>query len=274
MKIAYWSNSRKSGVTSNLAAVSLTGVLAYPFKITMFENHYNANGISKYIFPECMSKGVAEQEAYCLGHRVFDHPACRRNEKAFRTYKDYAVVEAIEDSLYYVPQIAQNAELFDFDFQCRLLPVLNSCAAQNGIAFIDTSLENSISSKIILNEADFVVVTLRQDLQDIHDFFQNYSSLSQKAFFIIGNYNKKSKISLKAILSEFEFQRDRIGIIPHSDEFQMASESGRMIEFISSHFHPKHAEEEKYFIQQLKRTTFLLMQHTVFNRKKAGSFEF
>lgn len=272
MNIAYWSNSRKSGVTSNLTAVGLTGVLAYPFKITMFENHYNVNGVSRYLFPECMTKGVAEKDIYCLGQGIFEHPECRRNQKAYHVQKNYAMVEVMEDSLFYVPQLTRNADLFDYEFRCNLMPVLASCQNQGGIAFIDTSLENSISSKIILNEADMVVVTLRQNLQDIHDFFQNYSSLSQKAFFIIGNYNRNSKLDLKTILSEFGFRRDRIGIIPHSDEFQMAAESGRMIEFISSHFNNS-TEEEKYFIQELKKTTFLLMQHAVFNNDKGSSLE-
>ena len=217
-----------------------------------------------------MVKGVAERNVYCLGQGVFDHPASLGNQKAYYIRKNHAVVEVMEDRLYYIPQIARKPDLFDYEFRCNLLPVLNSYQNREEIAFIDTGLKNSISSKIILNEADFVVVTLRQDLQEIQDFFQNYSSLSQKAFFIIGNYSKKCRPTLNKILSEFGFRRDRIGIVPHSEEFRMVAETGRMAEFISSRFNGCCTVEDKFFIQELKKTTFLLMQYAVFNNEKGN----
>ncbi|MDE7300206.1 MAG: hypothetical protein K2N94_15520, partial [Lachnospiraceae bacterium] len=71
----------------------------------------------------------------------------------------------------------------------------------------------------------------------------------------------------KSILSEFNFRRDQLGVIPHLDEFAWAADSGRVIEFVSARFNRNNGDEEKYFMQELKKTTFLLLQQTIFNRE-------
>lgn len=266
MKIAYWSYHRGCGVTSNLAAVALTGVLAFPIKITMMENHYNSNGISQYFFPHCFTKGVAEEENYYLGPGVMEHPACRRSRKVNSVREQYPVIEMLKGALYYMPQINRQLNLLDLDYQQNLLPILNQFKKPEDLVFIDTGHGNCVSSKMILDDADMVVVTLPQDLEAIHFFFQNYSSLVPKAFFIIGNYNKKHTCNLEKITREFQFHREKIGIILHSDEFQLAEAEGRIIEFITSAFYNSTNTEERNFIQSLKMTAYQLMQLAVYNR--------
>ncbi|MDE7299822.1 MAG: hypothetical protein K2N94_13540, partial [Lachnospiraceae bacterium] len=154
MKIAHWSNCRNSGVTSNLAAISVTGVLAYPIKITIFENHYNVSGISRYLFPKCISGKVAE-DPYYFGQ---ESPAAwRGSRKACRRLGDYKAVEVLQNGLFYVPILSKNPDTFDYEFHCGVLPVLERFHTEDELAFIDTGKENNISSKTILGEADIVV---------------------------------------------------------------------------------------------------------------------
>ncbi len=56
-------------------------------------------------------------------------------------------------------------------------------------------------------------------------------------------------------------------MIPHSEEFGLAAAYGRMIEYISSNYMSSEEKESRYFMQELKKTTFLLMQQVVFNRE-------
>lgn len=281
MKVAYWGNGRKSGVTCALTAIGVTAVLAYPFKITLFENHYNKNGVLRYLFPR--------KWQYCVGESVYRDPFLKTPvygnyltnqsytmEQSYSLNESYTlmdggensfaypVIELLERGLYYVPQFTSNADLYDYQFQCDLLPLLKK---YQEIAFIDTQRENTISSKVILEDADIVVVLLRQNMDEIQSFFQNYSSLVPKAFFIISDYQKKSPVNLQKIVSEFGFRRDCIGVIPHSEEFGLAAAYGRMIEYISSNYMSSEEKESRYFMQELKKTTFLLMQQVVFNRE-------
>ncbi|MBQ9119877.1 MAG: hypothetical protein IJY09_07500 [Lachnospiraceae bacterium] len=204
---------------------------------------------------------------YYLGARGYDNLICRQNHKAYVWEEEYSAVEVLKNSLYYVPQRPRGDDyLFDYEFQCSYLPRLEKYVSRHELAFVDTRPNRSISSKIILDRADLVVVILRQNILEIQEFFQNYSSLLDKAFFIIGNYNKKNPLTLRKIVSEFGFSTERIGIIPHCKEFQFAVDHGRMVEFISRCFQGSLDKEENYFIKELKKTTFLLMQQAVFNR--------
>lgn len=261
MKVAYWGNCRKSGVTCALAAIGLTAVLAYPFKITIFENHYNENGVLRYLFPRKWLYRVAESAESWRERFFFEGSHDWGGEGSI---DNYPVIELLEKGLYYVPQFTQNPDLFDYQFHSNLLPMLRSYP---DIAFIDTQKENSISSKVILEEADVVVVLLRQDMYEIQSFFQNYSPLVPKTFFIISDYQRKNTVHLTKIMSEFGFRDDCIGIIPHSDEFKMAADYGRLIEYITSNYTGTKCRENRYFMQELKKTTFLLMQKVVFNRE-------
>jgi len=300
VKVAYWGNCRKSGVTCALTAIGLTAVLAYPFKITLFENHYNENGVLRYLSPRkwlyCVSEAVTaygnsaygnlsytdcpprfsgnfcETENYCENKDfyIMGNPYRKKeNRRGGGIQNAYPVIELLEKGLYYVPQFTENADLYDYQFHFNLLPLLRR---YQEIAFIDTHRENTLSSKVILEEADVVVVLLRQDMDEIQSFFQNYSSLIPKAFFIINDYQKKSAINLTKIVSEFGFQNDSIGVIPHSEEFQLAAAYGRMIEYISSNYNTSEERENRYFMQELKKTTFLLMQQVVFNRELGEGF--
>ncbi len=251
-------------MTSNLAAISVTGVLAYPIKITIFENHYNVRGISRCLFPKCTAGKVAE-EPYYFGRET--DVSGKNGLKAIRKLGDYRAVEVLQNGLYYVPILSKNPDAFDYEFHCSVLPVLKRFRTGDELAFIDTGRENNISSKTILGESDIVVVTLRQDMQEIQNFFQNYSSLIPRAFFIIGNYDRRSSVTVKSILSEFNFRRDQLGVIPHLDEFAWAADSGRLIEFISARFESNNSDEERYFMQELKKTTFLLLQQTILNQE-------
>lgn len=265
MKVAYWGNRRKSGVTCALAAIGVTAVLAYPFKITIFENHYNENGVTRYLFPRRWLYRVAEVNP---GAECFFHGGSNGMEQG-RAPGEYPVIEVLEKGLYYVPQFTKNPDLFDYQFHFNLLPMLEDCP---DIAFIDTRRENSISSKTILEEAEVAVVLLRQDMYEIQNFFQNYSSLVPKTFFIINDYQRKNPVNLTKIISEFGFRDDCIGIIPHSDEFKMAADYGRLIEYITSNYTGTKYRENRYFMQELKKTTFLLMQKVVFNREFGDLF--
>ncbi|MDE7325646.1 MAG: hypothetical protein K2N63_05105, partial [Lachnospiraceae bacterium] len=169
MKVAYWGNGRKSGVTCALTAIGLTAVLSYPFKITLFENHYNENGVLRYLFPRkwqyCVGESVYRDPVYKtpVYGNYLTHQACAVREGGDGS-EAYPVIELLEKGLYYVPQFASNADLFDYQFHCDLLPLLKR---YQEIAFIDTHRENTISSKIILEDADIVVVLLRQDMDEI-----------------------------------------------------------------------------------------------------------
>lgn len=273
MKIAYWSNSRDSGVTGSMLAIAMAGVLIYPsLQITMFENHFNTQGISQRLFPKHMLRRIAEESVYCGRRNAADIQIPCFSQK-INGFGDYYNIEVVEHSLFYVRQPNENPELFDYEFHCGVMPLLSGYSGEDKIAFIDTRRGNSISSKIILEDADVIAVVLRQSMREIQDFIQNYSSLLPKTFFIIGNYVPNMNCNLREICRQFGFMRERIGVIPHSDEYEHAMMNGRTKEYLLSNFVGAKTKKEHNFMQELKKTTFLLFQRSVFPCRRENSSE-
>ena len=53
---------------------------------------------------------------------------------------------------------------------------------------IDTECNQNVSSKILLNEAELIVVTLRRELQSIVNFIKNFSEIKEKSIFLITDF--------------------------------------------------------------------------------------
>ena len=122
----------------------------------------NKNGVLRYLFPR--------KWQYCVGESVYRDPFLKTPvygnyltnqsyimEQSYSLNESYTlmddggnsfaypVIELLERGLYYVPQFTSNADLYDYQFQCDLLPLLKK---YQEIAFIDTQRENTISSHI------------------------------------------------------------------------------------------------------------------------------
>ena len=65
-------------------------------------------------------------------------------------------------------------------------------------------------------DADIVVVNLTQNPDNIRDFFENYTSIREKAIYIVGKYRPERKWTRKRISYEYNVPRNRIGIMPAS----------------------------------------------------------
>lgn len=255
-------------MTGSMLAVALTAALDYPsLKITLFETHYNVQGIAERIFPKCMKKCVAEDKLFYWGGGRFPNSYLPVLYKKFKRAGDCMAVEVLQDSLYFIPRLSSNRDLVDYEFYCIGLPLLEQYNTNDNIALIDTRRGNNMSTKTVLEQADVVVVVLSQNLGEIQDFFQNYSSLIPKAFFIIGNYDKDNDITLDVIRKEYLFRRDRLGIIPYLDEYEQAMAAGRAVEFFMSNHTTLEGKRMQYFMQELKKTTFLLSQQSFYREE-------
>lgn len=265
MRVTTFSNLKDSGVTISTIAIAVTWTLSCSsISVTLFENHYNKNNIAKAVYPKCFARNVAEYAYFagitrqgCFQKSEWDDTSVR--------IEDHQLLMLLEDSLYYLPQYKKPKEVFDYNFYCDVLPLLDQFECSQKIALIDTHFTDYITGKQILENSELVIVILRQDKDVIRDFFDCYSSIVSKAFFVIADYYPTRNCKLKDIIREFGFQRDRIGVIPHSDEFEWAYENGRIIEFLSSNFYGR--DSDSYFIQELKKTGRMILQKVYFDRE-------
>lgn len=259
MIISNWGNSYKSGVTSNLAAISIMGVLDSTFKITLLENHYNEKSISNCILYSPQKNLVMEREVFYLGQGNKD---CLINCVSMLTNKkktEYERLEIMEGRLFYIPQILFKDYAYELNLWNKLFPLVHEISNSESLVIVDTEFNSNRSSIQILNDVELVIVNLKQDIDSVIEFFQNYSSLIDKAVFVIGKYKRCREDKLKKMLFDKGVKKERIGVILYNDEFQIALEEGRGVEFIISHYKCKRGSYNYTFIRELKNTTRMIL---------------
>lgn len=119
--------------------------------------------------------------------------------------------------------------------------------------FLDMAKGSIAESKNVLDEAELVIVFLSQDKTEIRNFFERFSSLLSKAFFVIVDYQRDSLYTSRKISAEYGIKLDNIGIIYHNREFEKACEEGNLGQFIFQNLHRTMEEQNNRFIASLKK---------------------
>lgn len=279
MKIAFWSNAKGgAGVTSNLACISVASVLEYSYKAILFENHCQKNRLENILRYHSSNYRLREESNYKIGeiglgqviedaYEVYEE-AYQVSTKVTNVIKK-ASIEILDNSLYYIPPSnITNTRTFDFDLYDKIKPILEVFETFADITYIDTSNRNNLSSKIILDEVDLVVVNLAQNNSMIQHFFDNYSSILHKCVFIISNYRKKSKLNIKKISKTHLIEQSNIATIPYNVEYQDAVTHGNIVEFLTRNFSCKRNHPNYNFIKEVKRAVEMIMRNIELNHKE------
>lgn len=261
MKVAFWSNIEgKNGVTSNLACISVMSALKYRLKSVILENHYNINNIEN-AFTSIQTNQYVREENYYFNHLGLDSLMKRLNSKI----RDEQIIKKasigfFNNNIFYIPHSQiKSKEVLEYELNQVIMPLLLQTEEFSNLVFIDTINSNNITSKVILDEADLVVVNLSQDSIIINHFFENYSSLLSKSVFIIGSYNHNSRYNLKNIQRKYRIKNENIAVIPYNIELKDALSEGNVIEFISRNYYCKKEDSNYYFIKELKHATDMIV---------------
>jgi hypothetical protein len=266
VKIAFWSNCAKEGkVSSNLAAISVASVIRYPYSIIAMENRLSTNNLGKafmgikrvHMLNEAGANYYDGSGLEGLVRKIY------RGDNYKGILKSY-LKEIITDHLYYIPQsgVIHN-EIFDLEFNECINPLLSMIEECADICLIDTASRQSLSTKIILEEADLVVVNLCQKQSVLENFFLNYSSMIPKALFIISNYELNTRLNYKKIAQMYELPLESITVIPENELYDSAFANGNTVEFLSRNYNCSRENANYFFIQAIKRAAYLMLKKAV-----------
>lgn len=266
MKIAFFSKDGNCGVTSNMSAISIVGVLEFQMRIVTLENHYNRDGIAHYLLYDQRYSLLQEKTVEYLGHGMDESLVMHYANCTKKRRTDILTIEVIQNSLYYMPQNVYSKDIFDYEFTLNVIPRLGFLEKAYEYIFIDTR-NYTMNSRILLDEANLVVVNLNQDYDDIKAFFSSYSSLTYKSLFLISNYRPHNSWNITKIANEFHIAKERIIGIRYNQQFENAVYHGKMINFIYDHFQCSCENPNYPFIQCIKKAAQRLIAGAEENRK-------
>lgn len=260
MKIAFFSKDGDSGVTSNLSAISIAGILGYDMKILTMENHWSYDSIARYMMYEKGPNMLKEGEVRYLSHGTLENLVMYFSDRTKKRRTDIWTIEVIHDSLYYLPQNAYTKDVFDYEFCSNVLPRIKNLEKAYDLVLIDTK-NYTMNSKVILDEADLVVVNLRQDFDDIDAFFSLYSAIAYKSLFLISDYYPNKSCNLSKIRSQFNINKNNMVAISHNQQFESALRQGKIINYMYNHFQCDKKDLNYCFIRDIKKATKMIIQN-------------
>lgn len=174
-----------------------------------------------------------------------------------------ASMEILDNYLYYIPVNHHlNRYIFDYWLNDNIGKILKASEKFADITYVDTSNENNLSSKYILEEVDLVVVNLVQNSSMIKYFFDNYSSILDKSVFLFGNYHKNSKLNIQKISKTYSLNKADVAVIPYNLEYQEAVLKGTLVEFLSSNYYCKRKTPNYGFIREIHKAVTMIFNKT------------
>lgn len=267
-----------SGVTSNLACISVISALEYALKAVLIENHNKKNKLEDVLQYNVANYHLREECNYYFKHigmnYIINQLSQKNNfprEETTSQLIQEASIEILNNHLYYIPQTYENNRYtFDYDLYGNIQEILNALDDFADITYIDTSCSNNLSTKIILDSADLVVVNLMQNISDIEYFFNNYSSILSKCVFLISSYHKESHLNIRNISRINLINKSSIAAIPYNVEYQEAVLKGTIVEFLFHNFSCKRSSPNYSFVRAVRKAAYMIMQsiHSV-NQKEA-----
>lgn len=260
MKVAFWSNVRgASGATSNLACLSIMGAMDKIRKTVVFENHYNLNNLENaYVGPG--NRNMIKEECFYFNKLGLDYLMKQlhsniQNENMVTS----SAIPLMNKQIYYIPQShIANKDFLEYELNQVIHSLFVYLEAFGDVVYVDTAVSEHLSTKVILNEADLVVVNLNQNPQVLSNFFENYSSIRSKAVYLIGNYNHYSRFNLKNIERKFHIDKSKIAVIPYNVEFADALSEGTIIQFLSRNYGCTKNDNNYYFMNQVRNAMSML----------------
>jgi len=278
LKIAFWSNSRgNSGVTSNLACISVASAMEYSHKSILIENHYQKNKLENVLMYNRTNYHLREEANNQFKHVGMDYIINQLSTGKYEipvgkstsnVMKDTSQVikssslEILSNSLYFIPpSYVTNRETFEYNLYGNINRIFEALDAFADIIYIDTSNKNNLSSKIILAEVDLVVVNLNQNSSMIKSFFDDYSSILSKCVFLISSYHKESSLNINKISKNHLINRANIATIPYNVEYQEAVSEGTVVEFLSRNYACKRTNPNYNFVHEVKNAVYMIYRN-------------
>ena len=258
MKFVFWSNYPKSDVTSNMTAVGVMFSIMFPAKVMMMTNHCNHENLGRTLLGRCYDDVLREESGYLSGSKAY--PTVKRIEEAPSCFEIPKSAENLsEDGLYYFAQGKLfNNEIYELRVMEEISRFFEYLDESEDYIFIDAKSQDSISTLALLEDADIVVVNLKQDERLIKEFFKKYGAITGKAFFFISEYKQRKGYSKNKFINEFSIHPNRVAVIPYNPEFAPLADDGRITEYVMRNHNCKKDTKEYYYIWHLKKAAGLL----------------
>ena len=260
MKIVFWSNVHgQVATTSNMLAISITSVLHNNCKSFITQSQYVLNNLEKPIIGSAAKQ--LENQFSDIG--VDSLSRYLKQGKLDNDIIEGCCISLLNQKLNMLPG-TRKKELFESDLLKIIPSIITASEQYHDFIFVDTNAGTNL-----LEQADLIVVNLNQNKMIIDDYFKNYHFDEAKTFYLIGNYNYRSRFNLNNLIHMYDaFDKTNLGAVPYNVGYQDAQSNGEVIPYFLRNFNCSKDDCNFYFMNTIKKSSDLLIKKAKTNEMK------
>lgn len=262
MLLAIWEQDDDGMDNVLITLLSSAAVFMYPCRVTVFENSVSGTMIGDMIFGTEYSQIMKESTVYNTGRNFEETVAKAASEKYERRIRQNYLLEVVDNGLYYIPQMCDiNKTAFDYDFNDSLFTYIEEAEKISDFTMICTEKSQSLSSPVILDSADAVLVIMPLSHKRFVEFLDKYHSIVGKCFFIIMQPYYITKEELKKVFANLNLSKNKIIVLPCTENLEMHIRKGKIVDYVRNNIACSRVSTEYALISRLKKTVQLILGH-------------
>lgn len=255
MIAAFWSSAGGSvGVTTNLACFGSYYAARFQRKVMAFENHMPKHvGLEQALIPKREPRLIVREEPF-----YYDYRGMEQLLKILRAgYEpesiDQISISLLNDCLRYLPLSEQMcSSVYEYELNIVIEQLLQELDRRNDLVLVDTQAAENLTTKVILEQADLVVVNLLQEPGQIEEFWEQYAGLKEKAVFLLGRYREENVYNRTNVSRMYGIPRERIWVMPEYPLLSFLYEQGKIPDFLQKNLWASVGEKNYALIRELR----------------------
>ena len=228
MVVMYYSNVHgQAGTSTNMLTAGIMADILYCKKSIMLQTQFRLNQLEVSLMNESARKEILEYE--------IGIDALMKGIKAGRNTKELlknCCISLPGSNIDFLPGTnSSNRHLYEEEILRQFREILLLAKEVYEIVYVDIGyMEKDIASRM-WQEADVLVVNLCQNIRVLNDFFNCFYG-AENVVYIIGNYDKYSKLNLRTLFRLYKgLRNDNCFAIPYNTEVKDSMSEAGLINF-------------------------------------------
>jgi cellulose biosynthesis protein BcsQ len=261
---AFWSNVHgQSRTTSNMVAMAVVTALTENYSCLLMQTHFNLNNLESYLIGSRENSRDVFMDVGIdgLARSIKLEPL---NKETIENYS----IPLLNNRLTLLPGTTNGNRAIYHDEMAKTLNIIMKEADKYyDFIFIDINSGSDEISKMVLSQADLVVVNLCQNKSVLDNFFSAWQMKDRKIMYLIGSYDKNSSYNIHNLKNLYKpFRKTAVAEIPYNTGFMDAQSDGNVIRFMNRNMAIKKMGENAYFMECVKKASEKLLKITEYKR--------
>ncbi len=222
LKVSFWSPFREKGVTTNMIAIAMATNQYFKTNIGLRSNHISKKMLDYYIsqVDHRIDIVASETESFSRDAPQYLHYLLWYDDRFHTKADEKRILISRKDSAIYIYRPPE-------PYDRKVFPT-----GDEELMFLDLSGRNNSDSYKAMREADFNVIFLPVDMEEIKEFFKEKTGDDKKNIYVINGYSSRCEVTPKNIrnflIREYGIKRDKIMFIPYYERLKRFCHLGEL----------------------------------------------